>query len=146
MSTRSLTHIHEDGQILMTFYRQSDGYPEGHGADLAEFLAGLYIVNGMSAETVNKANGMGCLAAQLVRRFKAGPGGIYIYPAGSKDCGEAYTYNVRIGKEVSIPNGRGVREANMIEMSVTDYDGKELFNGAPADFPAFVAALAAAKQ
>jgi len=32
---------------IVTMYRQFDGYPEGHGLDLAEFLAGGKMVNGL---------------------------------------------------------------------------------------------------
>jgi hypothetical protein len=38
MSTRSLTHVKDEaGRTLVTFYRQGDGYPTGHGKDLADF-------------------------------------------------------------------------------------------------------------
>lgn len=40
------------------------------------------------------ANGYGCLAAQLVKHLKTEPGGIYIYPVDSIDCGEEYTYTI----------------------------------------------------
>lgn len=79
MGTRSLTIVKDEGDTLMVMYRQMDGYPGGHGAELAEFLRGMHIVNGISlAEERRIANGMGCLAAQIVARFKDGPGGIYI--------------------------------------------------------------------
>lgn len=100
MGTRSLTHIHDDeGEILLTFYKQYDGYPEGHGKLLAEFLSGFKIVNGFSGnEGAKGANGMGCLAAQVLAEFKSPSrvegkgsiGNVYIYKAGSSDCGEEY--------------------------------------------------------
>jgi len=76
-------------------YRQMDGYPEGHGKELAEMLSGMKMVNGLSIDQPAKlANGMPCLAAQIVAHFKEGPGGIYLYPAGTRDCGEEYIYTV----------------------------------------------------
>jgi hypothetical protein len=72
-------------------YRQYDGYPEGHGVDLAEFLDDFNVVNGLGANTYPKktANGCGCLAAQLVQHFKDGPGGIYLQPGDGK-IGESW--------------------------------------------------------
>lgn len=53
MGTRSLTHIMDDHTeaILTTLYRQMDGYPDGHGADLAEILKGRRMVNGFGPTT-----------------------------------------------------------------------------------------------
>ena len=31
-------------------YRQFDGYPSGHGVELAQFLAGMVIVNGFQSD------------------------------------------------------------------------------------------------
>lgn len=116
MGTRSLTHVvsNEFGkeQILCTIYRQYDGYPDGHGADIAQFLSSRHLVNGIG-EDKNVFNGAGCLAAQLVSILKLGasaaahplvnnpdpttsmePGGIYLTAPGAKDCGEEYTYTV----------------------------------------------------
>ena len=60
MGTRSLTRVipRQDGlsfneghkKIELAFvnmYRHLDGYPEGHGLDLAEFLKDIEIVNGV---------------------------------------------------------------------------------------------------
>lgn len=96
MGTRSLTVIlDEEGQEICVLYRQYDGYPTGHGADLKEFLQGFRIVNGFGPEKREKiANGMGCLAAQLITNFKKETGGFYLYPAGTRDCGEEYIYTI----------------------------------------------------
>jgi hypothetical protein len=76
-------------------YRQYDGYPTGHGAELAEFLAPFTLVNGLGInETRKVANGMGCLAAQLVANFKDGAGGFYLYPTSAVDCGQDYEYHI----------------------------------------------------
>lgn len=101
MGTRSLTHIKdENNKTLVTIYRQYDGYPEGMGLDLANFLVDITVVNGFGGKkTENLANGMGCLTAQLIGELKDGVGNVYIYPVNSKDCWEEYTYNVRHHKE-----------------------------------------------
>ena len=42
MGTRSLTFVYdEDGRKIINMYRQYDGYPSGHGKDLAESLPEL---------------------------------------------------------------------------------------------------------
>jgi len=97
MGTRSLTVFLDDwnGEEIVVMYKQFDGYPEGYGLDLANYLKDFNIVNGISlAETRKIANGMGCLAAQVVANFKDGPGEFYLRAAGTRDCGEEYIYTV----------------------------------------------------
>ena len=102
MGTRSLTFVYDDKQKVMCMYRQFDGYPSGHGAELASFLASFdAVVNGYAFDETRKvANGMGCLAAQLVANFKVGVGNFYLYPTNSKDCGQEYEYHVYAEKVV----------------------------------------------
>jgi len=78
MGTRSNTIIIEDGFQLVNMYRQMDGYLDGHGADLLEFLEPITLVNGFGQRTAGIANGAGCLAAQLIAHFKEGVGNIYL--------------------------------------------------------------------
>ena len=112
MGTRSLTYIqdswetavadeennnkvHKTTQNILCMYRQYDGYLSGHGAELAEFLQDFNVVNGYNMDTPKRsANGMGCLAAQLIAHFKDGIGNIYIHEPNESDCGEEYTYTV----------------------------------------------------
>ena len=99
MGTRSLTFVYEKyGQIqkpVVNMYRQYDGYPEGHGTELAEFLSGGQLVNGLGVERNNlQFNGMGCLAAQMVSFFKKTSGGFYIHPVDVTDCGQDYEYHI----------------------------------------------------
>jgi hypothetical protein len=105
MGTRSLTYVFDtykqDNGIekhvpLVCLYRQYDGYLEGHGLELAQFLTPFHMVNGLGAETKDKvANGMGCLAAQMVAHFKDGAGQFYLHaPELDQDCGQEYEYHV----------------------------------------------------
>lgn len=94
MGTRSLTVVQEGDTEIVVMYRQFDGYLEGHGKDLAEFLDGIPVVNGIG-DNRKVFNGVGCLAASLVAHFKDGAGSIYLYPAGTRDCGEEYTYIIK---------------------------------------------------
>ena len=103
MGTRSLTYVYEDETPIICMYRQFDGYPSGHGIGLSEFLTKLKIANGISGnpELFSFANGMGCLAAQMIVWFKKTPGGFYIYPVElDQDCCQEYEYHVYENKVV----------------------------------------------
>ena len=102
MGTRSLTYVHECGlksTPLVCMYRQMDGYPEGHGKELQEFLKTFTIVNGIGVNSYSgkTANGMSCLAAQLVAHFKTEIGSFYLYPTDSGNT-EAYNYHVYLNE------------------------------------------------
>ena len=96
MGTRSNTLVMEDDKVLVNIYRQFDGYPEGHGVELAK-LCDVKIVNGISGDRKEKqANGMGCLAAQIIAGLKDGVGGVYIeYPNDGPNDWAEYVYVVR---------------------------------------------------
>jgi hypothetical protein len=94
MGTRSLTFVYDGDVPVINIYRQYDGYPSGHGHELAQFLDSKTLVNGFGKQNSFEANGMGCLAAQLIVQLKHGVGGIYIYPISSTDCFQDYEYHV----------------------------------------------------
>jgi len=103
MGTRSITtfistYKDDNGkrknQKIVTMYRQYDGYPSGHGVELAEFLADGEVINGYGSTDGKKLfNGIGCLTAQVVAHFKDGVGNIYI-EAPRKPDWEDYAYEV----------------------------------------------------
>ena len=96
MGTRCLTVFKEDdGTEIAVLYRQMDGYPDGHGQELTDFLKDHHISNGIGPnETDADFNGMNCLAASVIAHFKNGIGMFYLYPAGTRDCGEEFIYTV----------------------------------------------------
>ena len=98
MGTRSLTFVYDGEEPIINMYRQFDGYPTGHGAELAEFLAPFDMVSGIpvgkDVKPRKMANGMGCLAAQLVANFKEEAGQFYLYPTSAVDCGQDYEYHI----------------------------------------------------
>ena len=96
MGTRCLTFVYDiTGQPIVNLYRQYDGYPTGHGAELAQFLNSGTIVNGLSDNSTTRYfNGVGDLAAQMVAYFKQTIGNFYIYSVDSKQCGQDYEYHV----------------------------------------------------
>ena len=101
MGTRSLTFVYDDNRPVINMYRQYDGYPSGHGQELAEFLLDGKMVNGIPVGSKERMfNGMGCLAAQLVANFKKDAGGFYLYPMDCTDCWQEYEYHVYEDKVV----------------------------------------------
>ena len=105
MGTRSLTYVYDGETPIMCMYRQFDGYLEGHGQELANFLNELTIGNGISGkpELFTFANGMGCLAAQMIVWFKKTPGGFYIHPIElNQNCWQDYEYHVYENKVVVV--------------------------------------------
>ena len=129
MGTRSLTFVYTDHygsttgpEPIINMYRQFDGYPTGHGAELATFLTSFEaITNGIPiGDTRKLANGMGCLAAQLVAHFKTGAGGFYLYPVSSIDCGQEYEYHIYSDR-----------------ITVFEYGGEHLFTGPWSAFTEF---------
>lgn len=86
MSTNSLTIIKEDDEVLVKLYSHYDGYPSDYGKELALFLNNISLINGLKFNEKRKvANGMGCLAAQIIAHFKIEPGNFYISSSNSED-------------------------------------------------------------
>lgn len=131
MGTRSLTvMLDTEGKEIAVLYRQFDGYPEGHGKDLAEFLSGFKVVNGITEFVPKVANGGNCLAAQVVAHFKKEVGGFYLYPYGTRDVGEEYIYIV-----APSPSG-GIKITVLDVHSYPKYVTKVLWEGNVNDFKA----------
>lgn len=122
MGTRCLTVVMDGEDEIMLMYRQMDGYPTGHGQELKEFLDGIKICNGIGSEQSQGkwANGMGCLAAQIVAHFKTVIGRIYLYKPGTRDCWE-YIYTVWANNQE-------------ISLEVTDPERNVLYKGLVKDF------------
>jgi len=104
MGTRCLTYVYEGNSPLVCLYRQFDGYPSGHGTELSDFLNKIEVGNGIAGEPEmgEFANGMGCLAAQLIAHFKKSVGGFYIHSIkdADGDGGVDYEYHVYPNKVV----------------------------------------------
>jgi len=103
MGTRSLTYFYEtDGKTpFVAFYRQFDGYPTGHGKDIASFMNSKTMVNGYN-DAATQFNGMGCMAAQIVGRLKGdSAGGIYLCsPELNQDKWQEFEYHIYPDKVV----------------------------------------------
>ena len=96
MGTRSITIVKdEDNNKIIEMYKQFDGYPEGLGQELADFINSGTMVNGLGNGR-NVFNGISCFAAQLVNHFKEGPGGIYLHSPSSNSF-NAKSYSEKYG-------------------------------------------------
>lgn len=153
MGTRSLTRIFEtykdekkNKQVkvqLVNMYRQYDGYPSGHGTELADFLKGGKVVNGIGGDEKNIVfNGAGCLSAQMIAHFKNGAGGFYIEPITSKDCGQEYEYEVIVDFDTKELTMKCFENGYINKKGEYKSGKKLLFEGKPADFEQFVGKLA----
>ena len=97
MGTRCLTIVKdENNQTLVNLYRQYDGYPTGHGKELVNFLKKIRITHGLADDRKNTANGIQCLAAQIVAHFKNEAGHFYLCPPDCRDIDEEYIYEISI--------------------------------------------------
>ena len=83
--------------VYCKLYQQYDGYPEGVGMDLLNFLVVKKLVNGFGDDP-NQANGAGCLFAQIVAKFKNGVGGAYITNPNDNDL-EYFNYYVDVDED-----------------------------------------------
>ena len=91
MSTSCVVTFFDDGEPLCAFYKHSDGAL--FNKELGDFLDGYKVVNGLPLVRPSDkiANGISCLAAQVIANFKTKPGQIYM--ARTNDEGD-YNYAV----------------------------------------------------
>lgn len=150
MGTRSLTVFkNEDGQEIAVLYRQFDGYLKGMGKDLKDFLKGKRLTNGIGAGDEANFNGMSDLAVQTIAHLKVsngkhqqksdrlqkrkhrpliGAGNYYLYPAGTRDCGEEYIYEIYPSSKTEFDSGTEVKPI----IRATDvYYNEVIFEGPP---------------
>lgn len=150
MGTRSLTTVYAPGRIpLLTIYRQWDGYPSGHGLEVAQFLSSGTMTHGITSKDQRQFNGAEDLAAQLLCHLKTGENGkpevgnVYIMPlrivdgklTPAKDCGEDYTYEVEVNAEGKLTMSCW-REGCFMFGAGGQSDGEhdKLFSGLPKSF------------
>ena len=113
-------------RVEVQVYKHYDGYPSGHPVDLAKFLNGFSVVNGLGQDTHKVANGLGCLAAQYVAAFKEGPGDIYIENPDAKHTDIEYVTYVwgDDGKSIWM---------SIFDVSWNDEEDKCIFVGKPQE-------------
>ena len=139
MSTRSVTTVRskcaekEDYKIHASIYRHHDGYPEGQGKWLHEFLDGMVIVNGLTGEEPPKyANGPGRLAAQITAALLADDHEPYLLNHDG-DCGQEYEYRI----SVEFGSRGGTMVVEVFDGPICK-DAERLFNGTVEEFGAWI--------
>ena len=115
MSTNANIHIYDKEERIVSLYKHWDGYPSSLGFDLYKFLHNMKLVNGIVNNPKNVANGMGCLAAQLIANFKTAPGDLYVVSINSNSVQE-FNYHIY---------GTG----GVFSIMVTDFDGETIYCG-----------------
>ena len=110
MGTRSITVIthqwnDEDTEHNATIYRHWDGYLDGHGQWLADFLKGVTVTNGEVGKA-NHFNGPGRLASGIVAALQVDGHNPDLMDQGAI-CGQEYEYHVHVkfgntGGEISV--------------------------------------------
>lgn len=102
MGTRSLTVVQSrwaEGEAYEThavIYRHWDGYPSGHGRDLAKYLEGVSVVNGKRLDSPEtELNGPGRLAAYLVKRLHDDKHEPDLHTT-RRACGQEYEYVISV--------------------------------------------------
>jgi len=99
---RSFSKMLEPSAIHTQIYNHYDGHPERLGVTLASYLKGYDIRNGIPNEYQGPiANGIGCLAAQLVSYLKEEPGNVYLQPPADPEW-EDYVYYVWVKEQARI--------------------------------------------
>lgn len=79
-STKFIERYKEGKEIILcNVYQQYDGYLEGVGLELIDFLKSKELVNGIPYEKQDSCfNGMGCLTAQYIKKYKGSSRGLYL--------------------------------------------------------------------
>ena len=141
MGTRSLIKFVELGKnrysLLVTIYRQYDGYIEGVDHDLAAWLLKRKIINGIGFDQYDMsryANGPRCLAAEYIADHKNEVGGLYI---GDYEW-QNYNYTVIVDNRKLCPEN-GYRADDVILIVVHNFDDIDhpIFTGTPSELLAF---------
>jgi len=108
MGTRSIVTFKDEwnDKEICAVYRQYDGYPEGRGKELAEFLDGYRIGNGIPSglsihREIKYANGMRELSILWIVEEKSKNmfGNVYLEPAGFRSPDLEWHYEVTCSKE-----------------------------------------------
>lgn len=138
MGTRSLTYFVDGIERLACLYRQHDGYPSGHGLELARLIRGMTVGNGfnLSHKRRTYANGMGDLAAWVIGKLKGNTlGSVYLYPTETDDAGQEYEYElVEQGNTLTVEVRRVEYDFGPTPLSDETIIRKTIFLGGPREF------------
>ena len=130
MGTRSTYRfIKEVGGVktpISLVYFQFDGYPDGHPLETAKWVNDGILVNGFSTRDGIIFNGLHCMIAQFIAKYKDGVGNVYIYQTKDRNkLGENYLYDIIVNEETKT-------------ITINCYESGErpklLFSGSPSEY------------
>ena len=138
MATRSTITFRERGyEPVVRVRKHFDGYIDGLGHILAEWLIPMKLINGIcNVEQYEHdyANGIGCLAAKWIADVKTKTGDIYL------DCGceadEDYNYEVILEPRCLSYDGTPADECITVEVRLYG-DSEPIFKGTPSELLEF---------
>ena len=129
-STREIPYVR--------IYQQFDGYLEGVGMKLIDWLDRKTIVNGISEYTPDIANGPSCLVAQYIRDFKTKAGGLYIEPITTDLSVTDYNYDVIYNPRGDFP-GMNRKASECFTIRVTyGWEESPFFIGTPEELREYI--------
>lgn len=139
MGTRStitfIERVNAGDSIAAQIYQQYDGYLEGVGKSLAEWLIPKIMVNGIPDYEHDYANGIGDLAAQFVHDFKDNIGYLYLYsPDWDAEAWCDYNYKViqTIGKDET------GNADDVLTIEVSNWGEEPFFVGKPSELLEYI--------
>ena len=141
MGTRStitfIERVNAGDSIVAQVYQQYDGYLEGVGKSLAEWLMPKIMVNGIPDYEHDYANGIGDLAAQFVHDFKNRIGYLYLY-SPDWDAEEWCDYNYKVIQTMSKNDYTGNAD-DVLTIVVTNWNNEEpFFVGKPSELLEYI--------
>ena len=140
MGTRStITFIGKRGDKEIPYVRvfqMFDGYLEGVGLELINWLDEMEIVNGISEYTSGIANGFGCLIAQYIRDFKPELGGLYVDPLTSDLTYVDYNYDVIYSLKHDLTGN--MKASDCITLRISNFGGEPFFTGTVNNFREYI--------
>lgn len=141
MGTRStitfIERVNAGDSIVAQVYQQYDGYLEGVGKSLAEWLMPKIIVNGIPDYEHDYANGIRDLAAQFVHDFKNRIGYLYLY-SPDWDAEEWCDYNYKVIQTMSKNDYTGNAD-DVLTIVVTNWNNEEpFFVGKPSELLEYI--------
>lgn len=133
MSTRSITHIHEmyeldaEQSIVCSFYRHSDGYPDGHGKDLSTWLNGKNLVNGIRYDFRKGIdfNRAGTMAVKLMEHIQ-NEDRCEVIPTGSSNIWEEYTYHIYFEHGEFLIETISEHNQSRVKVTAREYDPEQV--------------------
>jgi hypothetical protein len=141
MGTRStitfIERVNAGDSIVAQVYQQYDGYLEGVGKSLAEWLMPKIMVNGIPDYEHDYANGIGDLAAQFVHDFKNRIGYLYLY-SPDWDAEEWCDYNYKVIQTINKNSYTGNAD-DVLTIIVTNWNNEEpFFVGKPSELLEYI--------